>query len=106
MKEIAIVGAVRTAVGRFGGTLTYIPQYELGALVLKEIIKRTGIDPTDVDDVVMGCAFQSGYNLNCGRQAALRAGFPVEVPGYTVDRQCASGLEAIAQGVKEVEYND
>ena len=106
MKEIAIVGAVRTAVGRFGGTLTHKSQCELGAIVLEEIVKRTNIDPSDVDEIVMGCAFQSGYNLNCGRQAALRAGFPVEVPGYTVDRQCASGLEAISQAVMRIQTNN
>ncbi len=106
MKEVAIVGAVRTAVGRFGGTLTHKSQCELGAIVLEEIVKRTNIDPSDVDEVVMGCAFQSGYNLNCGRQAALRAGFPVEVPGYTVDRQCASGLEAISQAVMRIQTNN
>ncbi len=106
MKEVAIVGAVRTAVGRFGGTLTYMPQYQLGAIVLKEIIKRTGINSGSVDDVVMGCAYQSGYNLNCGRQAALRAGFPVEVPGCTVDRQCISGLEAISQGVMQIQTDN
>lgn len=106
MKEVAIVGVVRTAVGRFGGTLTYMPQYQLGAMVLKEIIKRTGINSGSVDDVVMGCAYQSGYNLNCGRQAALRAGFPVEVPGCTVDRQCISGLEAISQGVMQIQTDN
>lgn len=103
MKEVAIVGAVRTAVGRFGGTLTYMPPYQLGAVVLRETIRRTGIDPRRVDEVIIGCAYQSGYNLNCGRQAALRAGFPVEVPAYTVDRQCISGLEAISQGVMRIE---
>ena len=106
MKEIAIVGAVRTAVGRFGGTLTHMPQYELGTIVLKEIIRRTGINPGSVDDVVMGCAYQSGYNLNCGRQAVLRAGFPVEVPACTVDRQCISGLEAISQGVMQIQTDN
>lgn len=106
MKEVAIVGAVRTAVGRFGGTLTNVPQYELGATVLKEIVKRTGIDPGSISDVIMGCAYQSGYNLNCGRQAVLRAGFPVEVPAVTVDRQCVSGLEAISLGVMEIQTDN
>lgn len=71
MKKVVIVNAVRTPVGRFGGALTELQQAELGAIVLKEIIKRTVIEPAKVNDVLLGCAYQSGYRLNCARQAVF-----------------------------------
>jgi len=103
MTDVVIVDAIRTAIGTYGGTLTYVNSYELGAVVLQEIVRRTGIDPATVDDVVMGSAYQSGHYPNCARQAVFRAGFPVEVPAFTVDRQCISGLEAISNGAMQIQ---
>ena len=105
-REVVIVGGTRTAVGRYGGSLTNLASYELGAVVLKEIVKRTKIEPAIVDDVVMGCSYQSGHYPNTARQALLRAGFPVEVPGVTIDRQCISGLEAISHGMRAIQTGD
>ena len=99
MKKVVIVGAVRTAVGTYGGSLTSIPSYELGGMVVKELLKRTGLEAQTVDEVVLGCAYQTSHYLNCARQALFRAGLPVSTPAYTVDRQCASGLQAICEGV-------
>lgn len=104
--EVVIVGAVRTPIGKYGGCLTDLPSYELGCIVLKEIVKRLNLDMAVVDDVIMGCAYQSGHYLNSARQALLRAGFPVEVPGVTIDRQCVSGLEAIGQGMRAIQLGD
>ncbi len=99
MKNVVVVGAVRTAVGTYGGGLMSIPSYELGGMVVKELLKRTGLEGQMVDEVVFGCAYQTSHYLNCARQALFRAGLSVSIPAYTVDRQCASGLQAICEGV-------
>ena len=99
MKDVVIVGAVRTAVGTYGGSLMSMPSYELGGMVIKELLQRTGLETTAVDEVIFGCAYQTSHYLNCARQALFRAGLPVSIPAYTVDRQCASGLQALCEGV-------
>ncbi|HDZ89208.1 MAG TPA: thiolase family protein [Deltaproteobacteria bacterium] len=99
MKRVVIVGAVRTAVGTYGGSLKAIPSYELGGMVIKELLRRTGLEAEAVDEVVFGCAYQTSHYLNCARQALFRAEMPLSIPAYTVDRQCASGLQAICEGV-------
>ncbi|MBI2169858.1 MAG: thiolase family protein [Actinobacteria bacterium] len=103
MATAVIVDAVRTAVGRRNGKLKDRHPVDLAADTLKALVERTGIDPAQVDDVVMGCVMQVGeQGLNVGRNAALAAGFPEEVPGTTVDRQCGSSQQAahfVAQGV-------
>jgi len=106
LEDVLVLGGVRTAIGSFGGSFTNLPSYELGSKVLKEVVKRTGIDAAQIDDVVMGCAYQSGHFPNTARQAALRAGFPVEVTAVTIDRQCVSGLEAIAHGMRQIQTGD
>ena len=99
MREVVIVEAVRTAIGTYGGTLLSFPSYELGGLVIKELLKRSGLEGEAVDEVILGCAYQTSHYLNCGRQALFRAGLPLSIPAYTVDRQCASGLQAVCEGV-------
>ena len=99
MKDVVIVGAVRTAVGTYGGSLMSMPSYELGGMVIKELLQRTGLETNAVDEVIFGCAYQTSHYLNCARQALFRAGLPVSIPAYTVDRQCASGLQALCEGV-------
>ena len=96
MREVVIVEAVRTAMGRRNGRLKDIHPVLLGSMVLKELIGRAGIDPGTVDDIVFGCVMQTGeQSVNVGRNAWLTAGFPFEVPATTVDRQCGSSQQAI-----------
>jgi acetyl-CoA acyltransferase len=96
MREVVIVEAVRTPIGRRNGKLKDVHPVVLGSLVLKEIIKRAGIEPEIVEDVVFGCVTQVGeQSLNVARNAWLAAGFPVTTPGTTVDRQCGSSQQAI-----------
>ena len=96
MREVVIVEAVRTPIGRRNGKLKDVHPVVLGSLVLKEIIRRSGIAPEQVDDVVFGCVTQVGeQSLNVARNAWLTAGFPITTPGTTVDRQCGSSQQAI-----------
>ncbi|PKB64406.1 MAG: acetyl-CoA acetyltransferase [SAR202 cluster bacterium Io17-Chloro-G2] len=95
MRGVAIVSPVRTAVGNFGGTLQSVSAADLGSLVIKEVLERTGLDPALVDDVILGHGYPSGENPAMGRLASLKAGLPIEVPGYQLDRRCSSGLQAI-----------
>lgn len=105
MKEAVIVSAVRTAVGKAPrGILRYTRPDEVGATVLKEVVKRTpGLDPVEIDDVIIGCAFpEVEQGMNLGRILTQRAGFPESVPGQTVNRFCASGLQAIAIAAEKI----
>jgi acetyl-CoA acyltransferase len=96
MREVVIVEAVRTPIGRRNGKLKDIHPVVLGSLVLKEVVRRAGIEPAQVEDVVFGCVGQAGeQSLNIGRNAWLTAGFPVTTPATTVDRQCGSSQQAI-----------
>jgi acetyl-CoA acyltransferase len=96
MREVVIVEAVRTPIGRRNGKLKDVHPVVLGSLVLKEIVRRAGIEPEIVEDVVFGCVTQVGeQSLNIARNAWLAAGFPVTTPGTTVDRQCGSSQQAI-----------
>jgi len=103
MSDAVIVEAVRTAIGRRNGKLSPVRPDDLLALTLREVVKRAGVDAAQVDDVVVGCVTQTGeQGLNIGRAAVLIAGFPVEVPGTTINRFCGSGQQAVnfaAQGV-------
>ena len=96
MRDVVIVEAVRTPVGRRGGALKDVHPVVLAAMALRELVKRAGIPPALVEDVVMGCVSQVGeQSLNIARNAVLQAGFPIEVPATTVDRQCGSGQQAL-----------
>ncbi len=97
MPEAFILDGVRTPIGRYGGALASTRPDDLAALVIRSVVERTAIDPDDVDEVVLGAANQAGEdNRNVARMAALLAGLPHRVPGFTVNRLCASGLTAIA----------
>ena len=103
MREVVIVDGVRSAIGKFGGGLSGVRPDDLLAEVYKGLVARTGIDPALIDDVYAGCGNQAGEdNRDVARMATLLAGFPTEVPGVTVNRNCASGLEAINQAAKSV----
>src|SRR5438445_13374557 len=96
MGEVVIVEAVRTPIGRRNGKLKDVHPVVLGSLVLKEVVRRAGIEPGQVEDVVFGCVSQAGeQSLNIARNAWLTAGFPVKTPATTVDRQCGSSQQAI-----------
>jgi len=96
MREAVIIDGVRTPIGRKQGSLSGIRAEELAALPLAELIKRTNLPPSTIDDVIMGCVTQTGEQaFNIGRQAALIAGYPIHVPGVTIDRQCGSSQQAI-----------
>jgi len=95
MKDVVIVDAVRTAIGRYGGALTNVRSYEMGAVLIMELIKRNHLDPNLVDDVIMGNCINQAQGGNVARLCWLQAKLPVDVPAVTVDRQCGSGLWAI-----------
>ena len=95
MEEVVIVSAVRTAVGRLGGGLKDVEPEDLGKLVIKEALVRAQVEPAEVDEVILGQTKQSADAANLARVASLKAGLPIEVPAYTVMRQCGSGLTAV-----------
>ncbi len=103
MEEVVIVAAVRTPIGGYLGALREAPAYQLGALVLNEVVTRARVEPALVDDVIMGQSYQSGEYVNIARMALLTAGWPVEVPGITLDRRCCSGLDAICFGAMKIQ---
>src|SRR4030081_1841607 len=95
-REAVIAAYVRSPIGRYGGALADVRPDTLAATTIRALLERTGIDPADVDDVILGCANQGGEdNRNVARMALLLAGLPVDVPGQTVNRLCGSGLQAI-----------
>jgi 3-oxoadipyl-CoA thiolase len=107
MGEAVIVDAVRTPIGRYGGVLASVRPDDLAARAIEAAVERTGLPPAEVDDVILGCTNAAGEdNRNVARMALLLAGLPVEVPGVTVNRLCASGLEAIAQAARAVRCGD
>ncbi len=107
MKNAVILDAVRTPIGRFQGGLAGVRADDLGALAISELLRRTGIDPAGVDEVFLGCANQAGEdNRNVARMAGLLAGLPQSVPGVTVNRLCASGLEAVNQAARALQVGD
>lgn len=102
MDDAVILSACRTPIGSFGGAFKDLSAVDLGAVVIREAIARAGIKPDEVGDVVMGCVLQAGAGMNVARQAALKAGVPVEVPGETINRVCGSGLQAVVHAVEAV----
>ena len=100
--EVVVAGACRTPIGAFGGALKDLGAVDLGAIVIREAIARTGVKPEDVGDTVMGCVLQAGAGMNVARQAGLKAGLPVSVPGETVNRVCGSGLQAVVHAVEAI----
>jgi acetyl-CoA C-acetyltransferase len=106
MKEVVIVSAVRTAVGKFGGTLKDVPAAELGALVIKEALVRANVKPEQVDEVIMGNVIQAGLGQNVTRQSIIKAGLPEEIPGFTLNKVCGSGLRAVSMAAQMIKAGD
>ena len=107
MPDAVIVDALRTPIGRYAGVLAPVRPDDLAARAIAAAVERNGIDPASVDEVYMGCANQAGEdNRNVARMASLIAGLPQEVPGVTVNRLCASGLEAVVQGARQIRLGE
>ena len=106
-REVWIIDAVRTPIGRYGGQLAGVRPDDLAARVLQALVERTGITPESIDDVYFGAANQSGEdNRNVARMAVLLAGFPIEVPGVTVNRLCGSSLAAIDSAAHAIAFGE
>ena len=105
-KKIVLAGACRTAIGTMGGTLSTTPAADLGAIVIKDAVKRAGIKPEDVDQVYMGCVIQAGQGQNVARQASIKAGLPIEVPAVTMNVVCGSGLNCVNQAAQMILAGD
>ena len=103
MEKVVIVSGVRTAIGGYGGALKDVPVYRLGGLVLAEAAKRAKVDPSMIDDVIMGSSYQNGECANGARMAVLDAGWPDIVPGVVLDRRCCSGADAVFFGAMKIQ---
>ncbi len=106
METPVLVTAVRTAIGKFLGTLAPLPATQLGALTVKEAVRRAGLDPGQVDEVILGNVVSAGLGQNPARQAALGAGLPDSVPALTVNKVCGSGLKAVVLAAQAVKCGD
>jgi acetyl-CoA C-acetyltransferase len=106
LNEAVIISAARTPVGKFLGSLKGFSAPELGAIVVRESVKRAGIKPEDVDEVIMGCVIQAGLGQNPARQAALKGGLPSTVAAVTVNKVCGSGLKAVMMAAQGVQLGD
>jgi acetyl-CoA C-acetyltransferase len=100
--DAVILSACRTPIGSFGGAFRDVSAVDLAATVVREAIARARVAPADVGDVILGCVLQAGAGMNVARQAALKAGLPIEVPGETVNRVCGSGLQAVVHAVEAI----
>ena len=101
-KKVVIASACRTAIGKMGGALSNTPAAELGAIVIKEAIKRAGVKPEQVDEVLMGCVIQAAQGQNVARQASIKAGLPIEVPAVTLNVVCGSGLKCVNEAAAQI----
>ena len=106
MNDVVIVSAVRTAVGSYGGSLKDVKPGTLGAVVIKEVLKRAGVKPEMVDEVIMGSVLQGGHGQNIARQAAMEAGIPKEVPSMTLNKVCGSGLRSVSLAAQIIKAGD
>ncbi|MCG7965293.1 MAG: acetyl-CoA C-acetyltransferase [Candidatus Thiodiazotropha taylori] len=105
-ENIVIVGAARSAIGTFGGSLAKIPGHELGATVIKGLLERAGVKPDQVDEVILGQVLTAGTGQNPARQASLAAGLPVETPALTINKVCGSGLKAVHLAMQAIACGD
>lgn len=106
MNNVVIVSAVRTAIGKFGGSLKDISPVQLGSVVLKEAMKRSGTSGSEVNEVIMGNVLSAGHGQNVARQAAIAAGIPDEVPSFSVNKVCGSGLKSVILGTQAIMLGD
>ena len=105
-QKVVLAGACRTAIGKMGGALSNTPAADLGAIVIKEALKRAGVPADQVDHVYMGCVIQAGLGQNVARQASLNAGLPIETPAVTVNVVCGSGLNCVNMAAQMIQAGD
>ncbi|HRY13513.1 MAG TPA: beta-ketoacyl synthase N-terminal-like domain-containing protein, partial [Syntrophomonadaceae bacterium] len=105
-KDVVIVSACRTPVGSFGGTLKDTPSRKLGALVMAEAVKRAGLKPEQIEEVVFGCVLQAGLGQNIARQCMIDAGLPIETTAFTINKVCGSGLRAVSLASQLIKAGD
>src|SRR5437763_10146900 len=105
-REAVIISAVRTPTGKFQGALKSFTATELGAMVVRESVRRAGVRPEDVDEVIMGCVIQAGLGQNPARQAALKGDIPFGVSAVTINKVCGSGLKAVMLAAQGVQLGD
>lgn len=105
-RDVVIIGAARTAIGRFGGTVSRLPAVELGGVAIRGAVDRAGIDPADIDEVLVGQVIQAGCGQAPARQAALNAGLPPSVGATTINKVCGSGLKTVAMGANAIQVGD
>jgi acetyl-CoA C-acetyltransferase len=106
MKELYVVNCCRTAIGSFGGSLKDTPAAELGAIVVKEALKRANVAPENVDEVMFGCILTAAQGQNVARQVAIKAGIPYKVPAYTVGMVCGSGMKSVIEAARSIVAGD
>lgn len=106
MQEVFIVGAARTPIGKFNGSLKTVSLVDLGKVVMEEALQRAGVAADRVDEVVMGCVLQAGNDLNPARVSAMRAGLPQEVPALTINKACGSGMKAVVLAAQAIKCDD
>ena len=106
MNEVVIAGAVRTPIGTFGGAFAETPATQLGSIAIAEAIKRAGVSPEQVDEVIMGNVLPAGLGMNPARQASIAAGIPDNVPATTVNKVCGSGLKTVALAAQAIMLGD
>jgi acetyl-CoA C-acetyltransferase len=106
MDDVVIVAALRTAVGKFGGSLSKIPAADMGASVIKALLEQTGVDPATISEVIMGQVLTAGVGQNPARQAVIKAGLPDTIPGFTINKVCGSGLKATHLATQAIRCGD
>ena len=106
MREIYLVNCCRTAIGTFGGSLKDVPAVDLGAAVIGDVLRRGGVQPAQVDEVMFGCVLTAALGQNAARQAAIKAGIPVSVPAYTVSMVCGSGMKSVIEAARSIAMGD
>ena len=106
MQAVYVLSAVRTPIGKFGGTLASLTAADMGVVAAKAAMERAGVDPAQVEETIFGCARQAGGGPNVARQISVRSGVPQEVPAFTVNKACASGLKSIALAYQSILLGD
>ncbi len=106
MKDIYVVNCCRTAIGKFQGSLSNVKPADMGAIVVKEALKRAGVAPENVDEVMFGCILTAAQGQNVARQVSLKAGIPMSVPAYTVGMVCGSGMKSVIEGARAISAGD
>lgn len=106
MKDLYVVNCCRTAIGSFGGSLKNTPAPDMGAIVVKEALKRSGVKPEQVDEVMFGCILTAALGQNVARQVAVKSGIPYSVPSYTVGMVCGSGMKSVVEAARAIECGD